>query len=293
MSAGVESGQFQLMMDDCTLAAAVRAIFTKNNAAVAELGQLAKVEKLKAATDGNVTGVTGVATATNLRAVVVCTDVQSGKVNENKVATDLVENPTALVDTTVQGGQLLSPGKAGHAFDGKSVTAQLGATDTKNSDVQAIQKLNGRDWAVVNRSPNKQNAPASKKQSTASKNVSVSNSFDVLLNESDLGDVEKNIQQVGHNLVSASRLSKPSGSDKHQQSIKNADDGSKISKDLALVHVDEQKAGAVHNTASPTLHITNPDLDKMVKDAQVAMFVSTTPKVKAPQQFQRLSSNSS
>lgn len=39
----IESGQ--LMMDDNALDAAVRAIFTKNNAAVTELGQLDKVKK--------------------------------------------------------------------------------------------------------------------------------------------------------------------------------------------------------------------------------------------------------
>ncbi|OIS98570.1 hypothetical protein A4A49_20295, partial [Nicotiana attenuata] len=43
--AAIESGQLQLMMDDSTLATSVRAIFDKNNAAVAELGQLDKVKK--------------------------------------------------------------------------------------------------------------------------------------------------------------------------------------------------------------------------------------------------------
>lgn len=77
----------------------------------------------------------------------------------------------------------------------------------------------------MNRSPKKQNALVSKNQSTASKNVSVSNSFDVLLNESVLGDFENIVHQVVHDLVSTSTLSKPQSSVKHQQSKKNADAG--------------------------------------------------------------------
>lgn len=58
---------------------------------------------------------------------------------------DLVEKPAALVATIVQAVQLLSPGKIGRDFGGKSVTAHLETADTQNSDVQAMQKSNGRD----------------------------------------------------------------------------------------------------------------------------------------------------
>ncbi|OIS96859.1 hypothetical protein A4A49_07373 [Nicotiana attenuata] len=185
---------------------------------------------------------------------VAMTDVSQALEGEEKEAgvdknpaalADLVEKPAAILATAVQAGQLLSPAKTGRVFVGKAVTAHLETADTQNSDVQAMQKSNGRDWTVVNRSPNKQNYPVSKNQ-FASKNV-------------------------GHDLASTSWLFKPPGSGKHQQSMKNAEAGSKFSNDLALVPVDEQKAGAVPNAASPDLLLSNPDLDKMVKDAQAAM----------------------
>lgn len=90
-----------------------------------------------------------------------------------------------------------------------------------------------------------------------------------------------NIQHVDHDLVSTIRLSNSLGSGKQQQSMKNVDARSNI-EDLALVPIDKQKAGAVPNAASPTLKISNPDLAKMVKDAQAAMFINTTPKIHAP-----------
>lgn len=62
----------------------------------------------------------------------------------------LVEKTAALVATAVQAGQVLSPGKNGHVFYGNSVTAHLQIATTQHSDVQAMQKPNGRDWAVVN-----------------------------------------------------------------------------------------------------------------------------------------------
>lgn len=40
-----------------------------------------------------------------------------------------------------------------------------------------------------------------------------------------------------------------------------------VSKALALIPVNEQETGKEPNAASPTLHISNPDLAKMVKDA--------------------------
>ncbi|OIT28572.1 hypothetical protein A4A49_65695, partial [Nicotiana attenuata] len=170
-------------------------------------------------------------------------DKQDAGVDKNPAALiDLAEKPAALLATAVQAGQLL-----GRVFDGKPVTAHLETAGAQNSDVQAMQKSNGRDWTVVNRSPNKQNVPDIKNQSTASKN------------------------QVGHDLASTSRLSKPPGSGKHQQSMKNTNAGSIFSKDLALVPVNEQKAGAVPNATLPDLLLSNPDLDKMVKDAQAAM----------------------
>lgn len=82
-------------------------------------------------------------------------------------------------------------------------------------------------------------------------------------------------------LPSADRLS-ISGSGKHQQSMNNAEARSNESKDLSILLVDEQIFGAVPNAASPTLHISNPDLAKMVKDAQTLMFINTTPKIMAP-----------
>ncbi|OIT39718.1 hypothetical protein A4A49_12030 [Nicotiana attenuata] len=122
---------------------------------------------------------------------VAMTDVSQALEGEEKEAgvdkspatlADLVEKPAAMLAIAVQAGQLLSPAKTGRVFDGKAVTAHLETADTQNSDVQAMQKSNGRDWTAVNRSPNKQNFPVSKNQ-FASKNVSVSNSFDVLLNK--------------------------------------------------------------------------------------------------------------
>ncbi|XP_075089075.1 uncharacterized protein LOC142170714 [Nicotiana tabacum] len=63
--------------------------------------------------------------------------------------------------------------------------------------------------------------------------------------------------------------------------MKNVEARTKGLKDL--VPVDDQKSGAfqVSNAASPTLHFSNPDLAKMVKDAQAAMFINTNPKTNA------------
>ncbi|OIT36229.1 hypothetical protein A4A49_02045 [Nicotiana attenuata] len=72
-----------------------------------------------------------------------------------------------------------------------------------------------------------------------------SNPFEALGNVND--DGEKNIQQVGQDLASTTRLSNSPGSEKQQQFTKNADGRSKI--DFALVPVDEQMTGAVSNVA--------------------------------------------
>nr|XP_018624989.1 uncharacterized protein LOC108944429 [Nicotiana tomentosiformis] len=89
---------------------------------------------------------------------------------------------------------------------------------------------------------------------------------------------EKNTVQVDMTGVELSNVEQLKGDSRELLNAKRA--ANKIQEttnieDLALVPVDEQKDGAAPNAASPTLHISNLDLDKMVKDAQPAMVVNT------------------
>nr|XP_009605129.1 uncharacterized protein LOC104099745 [Nicotiana tomentosiformis] len=53
-----------------------------------------------------------------------------------------------------------------------------------------------------------------------------------------------------------------------------------ISKDIVLV--DDPNVVAATGTHTPTLHISDPDLAKMIKDSQKAMLMHTIPKGKVP-----------
>ncbi|XP_070037787.1 uncharacterized protein [Nicotiana tomentosiformis] len=113
-------------------------------------------------------------------------------------STATLGKPTALVSTAVQAGQLLSPGKTGDVFYGNSVTAPLQTVTSQKSDVQAMQKSNEREWAVVNRSPNKKNAPAPKHKAPINRTQSTTSN-----------------NQVDQELASTSTVSKSPGSGKH------------------------------------------------------------------------------
>ncbi|OIS97136.1 hypothetical protein A4A49_04764, partial [Nicotiana attenuata] len=91
----------------------------------------------------------------------------------------------------------------------------------QESDVQAVHNSKSEDWAVVNRakqSPRKVNTPVNNNQSNASKNIRVSNSFDVLMNETILNKEGTTVQ---HGNQDAASKNKPPGSEKKQQLSKN------------------------------------------------------------------------
>lgn len=123
-----------------------------------------------------------------------------------------------------------------------SVAANIDAADLLKSDLQAQSKKSG--WSVINHtqsSPNKKNVPV---HVNVSKNITVANSFYVLENEPVLVDTGMDEQQVDRDAPSNTRQPNTPGSVKMQQQPKYSGARSGNSKDL--IHVDEQKAVAVH-----------------------------------------------
>nr|XP_033511692.1 uncharacterized protein LOC117276467 [Nicotiana tomentosiformis] len=69
------------------------------------------------------------------------------------------------------------------------------------------------------------------------------------------------------------------GSEKQQKNAK--DIGARL--EIATVDNHTGEASPIPAAATTTLHISNSELAKMVKDAQVAMMMNTTPKNRQPQ----------
>ncbi|OIS98257.1 hypothetical protein A4A49_17593 [Nicotiana attenuata] len=165
--------------------------------------------------------------------------------------------PTAAANSSTQGASVLNAlGKSGEQGIGTTaahnridaIEKPLDAVHKRQEleGVQAVHNSKSEEWAVVNRakqSPRKVNTPVNNNQSNASKNVRVSNSFDALMNEPILNDEGTTVQQGNRDAASKNN---PPGSAKQQ------------------------------------FHFSNPELAKMIMDAQVAMLMNTTPKTTAP-----------
>lgn len=154
--------------------------------------------------------------------------------------------------------------------------ARHSVTNTSNSTTK------GNDWKVVNLTPSRSQTPGLQKQNLSSNTIGVShsNSFDALLY-----DVEHDMNKPEHTDQQLEDATRPTigntgytGSEKQQ---KKAEDQNAR---LQLVTVNDQNCEQTQpvDEATPTLHISNPDLAQMVKDAQTTMIMNTTTKIMAP-----------
>ncbi|OIT36739.1 hypothetical protein A4A49_09523 [Nicotiana attenuata] len=121
--------------------------------------------------------------------------------------------------------------------------------------------------------------PAPTNLVSAPKDVNISNSFAALVNES---GVDRN--QIVAATSTDNGQEDVEGILQHKEvraSPKNRQDMSPDSaKNQQIVPVGDSKAVAA-TEATPTLHIADPDLAKMIKESQAAMLMHTTPKIKA------------
>nr|XP_016491757.1 PREDICTED: uncharacterized protein LOC107811360 [Nicotiana tabacum] len=116
---------------------------------------------------------------------------------------------------------------------------------------QVLDQSKTRDWAVINRtqsSPSKSNVSIHKTQTSAAKTVTVSNSFEALMNEQHLEDVEQ---------TSSTGLGK--------QQKNSTDRGARPDSITTENHI------------APKLQFYGPELDKMVKEWQTAVIRHNNP----------------
>ncbi|XP_016455156.2 uncharacterized protein LOC107779276 [Nicotiana tabacum] len=332
------------MMNDSALAAAVRTMFAKNNAAITLIGQVDKVER-RSATVGsqleanvalNATGnrptagvikatvahvnltkktaqlidtavqdeeqeledvdVVRSADATSLKAGVglfsegVMTSVAGVIDNSNtthasapivpldevlKLDKGLPKQSKHVHASTISTRMHLVTAGAMHADvdRGKNVLAhghQISAGQDKIG-VGAVSTTKSNNWKVVNKSPSKKQTPMLQNQIVPSKAIGVSNSFDALVNE---GEHVNEEQHMGYEIRPDAEKTNFTGSEKEQ---KNEADSVRL--EIASGGNHNGETSQIHAADTPTLHISNSELDKMVNDVVAAMMMNTTPKI--------------
>nr|XP_033516589.1 uncharacterized protein LOC117280924 [Nicotiana tomentosiformis] len=144
--------------------------------------------------------------------------------------------------------------------------ARHSVTNTSNSTTK------GNDWKVVNLTPSRSQTPGLQKQNLSSNTIGVShsNSFDALLY-----DVEHDMNKPEHTDQQLEDATRPTigntgytGSEKQQ---KKAEDQNAR---LQLVTVNDQNCEQTQpvDEATPTLHISNPELAQMVPSQTIDSF---------------------
>ncbi|OIT37037.1 hypothetical protein A4A49_48878 [Nicotiana attenuata] len=220
----IESGQLHQTMDDSALAA----IFDKNNAAVAEIGQGDKVDKRPGPVDSRLeanVALNTIGSRPNARVIKTTAAQDTAVQDEDQEIEDDVLGSTVATDAElvvgyidvrqeqtniqqVQGAKKKGTGiveaidalkdgvKSDNIAEKKAenwtiVSSKNGSPN--NTNVQQLEQRQG----VVNRSSNKRYSGV-KEQATTPKNIEFSNSFDALRNEQEhvMNMEGKSIQQV-------------------------------------------------------------------------------------------------
>ncbi|OIT20256.1 hypothetical protein A4A49_38583, partial [Nicotiana attenuata] len=166
--------------------------------------------------------------------------------------------------------------QSGLKATGMHVEGQVLNTQRQFASTPSKLDTKNNNWTEVNKSPRKKQTPDLQNQIVPSNAIGVSNSFDALVNEGEhfTKEAESKEQQMDNDTRSIAEKMSSTGTVK--QNINAKDIGATLDN-----HIGETTK--IHDAATTTMHISNPELDKMVNNAQAAMLMNTTSKNRQPQ----------
>ncbi|OIT34207.1 hypothetical protein A4A49_64375 [Nicotiana attenuata] len=164
---------------------------------------------------------------------------------------------------------------------GMHVEGQVLNTQRQFASTPSKLDTKNNNWTEVNKSPRKKQTPDLQNQIVPSNAIGVSNSFDALVNEGEhfTKEAESKEQQMDNDTRSIAEKMSSTGTEK--QNINAKDIGATLEIATGDNHIGETTK--IHDAATTTMHISNPELDKMVNNAQAAMLMNTTSKNRQPQ----------